>query len=381
MNILVVCEYGLYRDLSYSFVHNQAREYAALGHRVRVICPNAAGKRGRGGGRLEKPLSVCQEDGVEIFDIRYVTLSRYGERHFNTVSAKGAVRLHWKRIMDDFVPDVIHAHTLGFDSRLGAWLKKRLNCPLVVTTHGSDTMLPLQRGDTESLRRNCDQADAVVAVSSQLCRNLAGCGTKTRLLTINNGYVPHPVDPRAVRDPWALIQVGNLVPGKRVDVTIRAFAKLKETYPAMSLTVVGEGPQRESLERLCVQLGVADSVRFTGRLTNSQVFDALSRSACFVMVSKPEGFGIVYLEAMAAGCVVIGTEGQGIADVIEPGVNGFLVPADEPEAIVRAVSTCVQDADLAARLAENGRIRAAELTWTHNAECVLSLFDQLIKKQ
>ena len=84
MNILVVSEFGLYGELSCSFVHSQTREYAAQGHRVRVIIPNGVGKVGRNGGRIEKPLLISQIDGVELYDLRYVTLSKYGSKYFNT---------------------------------------------------------------------------------------------------------------------------------------------------------------------------------------------------------------------------------------------------------------------------------------------------------
>ena len=153
MKILVVCHYGLYQDLTASFVHNQAKEYAALGHRVRVIIPNGIGKNGPGRGRVLPLLSERETDGVELVDLRYVTLSRYGEKHFNTSSAVAVIRVHWNRIFDDFRPDVIHAHTLGFDSEIGAWLKKKFHCPLVVTTHGSDTVLPLEKGQQALLKR------------------------------------------------------------------------------------------------------------------------------------------------------------------------------------------------------------------------------------
>lgn len=65
---------------------------------------------------------------------------------------------------------MIHAHTLGFDSAIGAWLKERLGVPLVVTTHGSDTSIPVEQGRAAELKPFCDAADHVVAVSSALVR-------------------------------------------------------------------------------------------------------------------------------------------------------------------------------------------------------------------
>lgn len=377
MNILVVCDYGLYQDLSFSFVHNQAREFAALGHRVRVLIPNGLGKKGRGGGRFFPLLSVRTADGVELMDLRYVTLSRYGEKGFNTASAIAAIRGQWSRIFGDFHPDVIHAHTLGFDSEIGAWLKEKLRCPLVVTTHGSDTNVPLETGREALLKRWCGRADAVVAVSDCLKRRLAACGTATPLVTIHNGFVPRQIPDAIPRDPHSIIQVGNLVPGKRVDVTIRALALLRKNEPDMTLTVVGQGPVRAELERLCADLGVTDAVRFTGKLPNEQVFAMLCRSRFFVMASKPEGFGIVYLEAMAAGCVTIGTEGEGIADIIKQGVNGFLVPADDPQRIAGVIAGCLQNEAQMESISGTGRALALQMDWRANARRYLTLFEKL----
>lgn len=377
MNILVVCHYGLYEDLTASFVHNQIRQYAALGHQVRVIIPCALGKAGRDGSRIGNCLKISEADGVKLYDLRYVSLSKYGEKHFNTVSAIAALKLHCRKILADFTPDVIHAHTLGFDSGIGAWLKEKLNCPLIVTTHGGDTVRPMQKGQGELLRRYCDSADHVVAVSNQLGNLLRTCGTATPISTIHNGFVPR--NPEAVeKDPYGLIQVGHLIPSKRFDTTIRAFAQLKEKYPAMTLTMVGQGHLRKSLEALCVELGVADAVEFTGQLPNGEVFSRMCRASFFVMASAPEGFGIVYLEAMAAGCIAIGAEGQGIADIIQNGENGYLVPVDDPQRIAQIIDSALQNPEEAAKIAAKGQALAETMTWENAARKYLALFCALL---
>lgn len=380
MNILVICHYGLYENLSFSFVHNQVREYAAQDHRVRVLIPVGVGKTGRGGGRFDKSLTVTKIDGVELYDLRYVTLSGYGEKGFNTSSAIAAIRLHWKKVFGDFRPDVIHAHTLGFDSEIGVWLKGKFHCPLVATTHGGDTNRPLERGEHAWLKDSCDGADTVVAVSDQLRRRLATCGTDTPLRAVFNGFIPRPIPEGNKKNPRALIQVGHLIPSKRVEVTIRAFAILRKDYPDMTLTIVGKGPLRQQLEALCGELAVSDAVEFTGEIPNDRVFARMCEANFFVMASKPEGFGIVYLEAMAAGCVTIGTAGEGIADVIVSGENGFLVPADEPEKIAEVIDRCLRQPDMAASIAERAVKTASEMTWKQNAQQYLALFNALKKE-
>ena len=378
MNILAVCHFGLYSDLTSSFVHNQMKEFAALGHRVRVIIPNGVGKRGRDGKNLDLGLRISEADGVELCDLRYLTLGAYGEKFFNSSSAIAAIGLQRRRILDDFQPDVLHVHTLGFDSEIGAWLKKEFSCPAVVTTHGSDTAVPMANGKAPELCKTADKMDCIVAVSRQLGRQVERCGTKTPVRCIHNGFVPHRFEETAEKDPYAMIQVGHLIPSKRTEITIRAFARLKAKYPKLTLKIVGTGHLRQSLEELCRQLEVEDAVTFTGQLPNRDVAAAMQKASYFVMASKPEGFGIVYLEAMAAGCVTVGTQDQGIADVITHGENGFLVPADDVDAVAAVIERCMADPEKRNEIAENAKVLAAGMTWAENAEKYMALFRKLL---
>lgn len=379
MNILVASPHGLYRNYSSSFVHNQARAYADMGHRVRTVIPLAFGRKNDRGKRFGKIVELRNVDGVEICYVRCLSLGRFGAGNFNRASARLTVRLLMRRIMKDFRPDVIHGHTLDFGSEIGVCFKEFNRCPLVVTTHGGDTNGPFDKGQFGRIRDYCDRMDAVVAVSGKLKERLVSCGTRAPVYKIYNGFVPHPYPADCPKSIGSLIQVGNLIPSKRVDVTIRAFAALREEYPDLELTVVGQGPLRGELERLCEALGVSAAVRFTGQLPNETVFRKMCESGIFVMASKPEGFGIVYLEAMAAGCVAVGTEGEGIADVITHGENGFLVPADDVSAIVGVVRTCMENLQKAEEIAEKGKQTARTMTWAHNARQYEELFRQLIK--
>lgn len=375
MNILVVCHYGLYQNLSYSFVHHQVTEYAALGHRVRVLIPNGWGKADWDGERFGKALRARSADGVELYELRYLTLSKWGEGGFNLRSALYALKCHEKQLLADFQPDVIHAHTMGFDSALGTYLKARCGCPMVVTTHGSDSDLLLRAGKAAYLKTCCDSADAVVAVSSALMEKVRSCGTKTPLYTVLNGFVPRQLPADARKDPYGMIQVGRLASNKNVDITMRALALLRQKYPQMTLTVVGDGAQKQELQELRKELGLEQAVRFTGTLSNEKVFELLCQATFYVTVSKPEGFGIVYLEAMAAGCVTVGAVGEGIADVIHSGENGFLVEARDASAIEKVIEECLGNPDGAGKIAQQGRLDVQSLTWRTNAQKYLELFE------
>ena len=365
--------------MSCSFVHAQAAAYAALGHRVRVLVPVPYGKADRQGRRFSRVLTVSRADGVELYDVRFVSLSNFGERHgWNTATVKCAVGMCWKRMLEGFAPDVIHAHTLGFDSELGAWLKQRLRCPLVVTTHGSDTSIPVEQGRAAELKPLCDKADRIVAVSSALADKLRTGGTMTPISVIPNGFRVQALPASSEeKQPCSIIQVGHLIPQKHFDTTLQAFARLQEAYPDAELTVIGQGPERAALEELCREQGVEDGVHFLGQVPNEEVLAHMARTQFFCMPSVREGFGIVYLEAMASGCITIGTEGEGIADLIETGKNGFLVPPEDPDTIAEVVDWCLTHPAEADAIARRGRADALALTWERNAAQYLQLFKEL----
>lgn len=377
MNILVIAHYGIYTHLSSSYVHNQAKAYAALGHNVRVIIPVPFGKtfQDRKWGPL---LHVRQADGITLCYVRYLSASNIGTRHLNTKSAIGAIAPRLSRILADFKPDVIHAHTLSLDSGIGLWLKKRLGCPLVVTTHGSDTFVPYTAGKHKDLQAYAKGADMLVCVSTLLRRCLETSGVDVPMQIILNGFRVTDREQRA-KLPLSLIQAGYLMARKNADITMRAFAILRKTFPEATLTIVGNGPEEQRFHALAEELGLGDSIRFTGYLPNEQLLEEAAAARFFVMPSVREGFGIVYLEAMANYCVTIGTEGEGIADLITSGENGFLVPPYDPQAIADVITRCVQDPAMADAVAARGHEDAVGLTWEKNAQQYLTLFSNLMK--
>lgn len=376
MNILVISPHGMYFDYTLSFVHHQAEAFVEAGHRVRVIVPLAIGKKSNEGRRFGPIVEHLVRDGVEICYVRHLSLSSCGSLRFNPASAKLMCRLFCASIMQDFHPDVVYGHTIIFGGKIAPYFREKYHIPSVITTHGGDTDVSLKPQNRAKAKAICNQADAVVAVSGACLKKTQQIGTSTRSLRILNGFaVSHLSD--AEKIPHRIVQVGALVASKHVEVTIQAVDQLRRKYPDLTLKIVGSGSERGRFEVLVAQLGMQDMTEFLGQRTNQESLAEMSKAQFFCMPSVPEGFGIVYLEAMASGCVTIGTEGEGIADVIRSGENGFLVPPNDPNAIVKVIDWCLTHPEDAAAIAERGRKDALRLTWAHNAAQYIQLFEEL----
>lgn len=381
MNIFVVAHYQNDSSPCACFVHEQMRAYVKNKNKVRVLVPVPFGKNDYFNNRFSLILKTDIIDGIEYYFIRYLSFSKLGEKHINALNAIFSCKTFIDKIFREFYPDIIHAHTLGFDSEIGYWLKKKYKCPLVVTTHGSDTNIPYQKGEINYLIKWCDRADTIVCVGNKLRNILKSIGTKTEIVTIANGYNDEYVDKKTQKKQRTIIQVCNLVPSKKVNITIKAFKLIKERYPDTTLTIVGDGPEMNKLIRLCADYNLASSVFFKGKLSNKEAIKAMEQSEFFVMVSSPEGFGIVYLEAMACECLVLGAENEGISDIIQNGENGFLLPVDDEKAIASKILWAMENPQKIKTIVENGQRTALHYTWNKNSKKYIKLFEKIVNKK
>lgn len=124
---------------------------------------------------------------------------------------------------------------------------------------------------------------------------------------------------------------------------------------ALSLDLIGEGSERTRLEALAGRLQIRERVHFLGRRSRSEVSTAMRQCTLFALPSRYEGLGCVYLEAMSAGKAVIGCRGQGIAEVIRHGSNGFLVGPDNERELQLALSMLLRDGNRRNNLGQAAR--------------------------
>ncbi len=181
--------------------------------------------------------------------------------------------------------------------------------------------------------------------------------------------VPNVVDtsrfryrPRPMIGP-RLLSTRNLEPYYRVDNTIAAFARIQTRYRDATLTIVGDGSERDALHRLADSLRVT-GVRFVGRVEPDGMPALLDGSDIFVNSSTLDNQPVSVLEAFAAGLPVVSTPTGDIAALVRDHETGLIVPPDDPAAMARAVTTFVNHPGLARRVARNARATVDAFTWT-----------------
>ncbi|CAI9399913.1 glycosyltransferase [Aestuariimicrobium sp. T2.26MG-19.2B] len=264
----------------------------------------------------------------------------------------------WRRLYEAVVehhgrPDVVHAHFTRWAAGVVPTtlrLRDGADQPLVVVTEHSSK---LRRGSVTSedraLARHAYRADRVLAVSSALAEVLAAefgvTATVVPDLVDVDAFQPHPAHPTHPAQPAAptrLLSVGNLIPRKGMDRLLRAFAAAFATSDA-ELVIVGQGPERGHLEELVTSSGVGDRVRLTGGLGRAELAAEFAAADGFVLFSEWETFGVVYVEAMAAGLPVLATHCGGPEDFVTDDVGMFT--GTTPEDDVAALKTFVSQLD------------------------------------
>ena len=121
-----------------------------------------------------------------------------------------------------------------------------------------------------------------------------------------------------------------------MDITIRAFAELCKTKEDVKLIIAGDGPQRDALGKLVEDLHLTKRIEFAGKLDRHAIKEVFAKSDCFVLMSRSETFGVVYIEAMASGLPVIATRCGGPESFVNEN-NGILVDVDSIDQLVEAM--------------------------------------------
>ncbi len=212
-------------------------------------------------------------------------------------------------------------------------------------------------------KRALEKADRVLAISeytrSELCRLNSLPETKVELFpcSLDPHWTAEDLPTSKLAGPPLLLTVSRLNKNdsyKGVDSVIESLASVVASVGAVDYRIVGGGDDLARLRALAERLGVSDYVTFTGELSNEQLRDLYKSCSLFVMPSEAEGFGIVFLEAMAYGKPVIGGAHGGTPSVVKQDETGLLVERKDVAGIAQAIIRILKDDDLRSRLGRAG---------------------------
>jgi glycosyltransferase involved in cell wall biosynthesis len=323
-------------------------------------------------------------NGIEVLHPRYPLLPRVGMSTAPFLMAAATLPALRRLIRDGFEFDVIDAHYFYPDGVAAALLARRLGKPLTITARGSDLNLIGQYAWPRSLMRwAARQSGAAIGVSSTLVDVLRGWGVDAqRLHVMRNGvdlhrFSPHPQ--RQAREELGLdgaplmLSVGHLVPLKGHHLVLRALPLLLADHPGARLAFVGEGPERNRLQLLARELGVADKVRFAGYVDGAALAKWFSAADMLVLASSSEGWPNVLLEAMACGTPVASTAVGSAPEMLACEAAGVLIRERTAESVADAVRKLIEQR----RSPSEVRRYAEGFTWDATTQAQLDVFRRL----
>jgi glycosyltransferase involved in cell wall biosynthesis len=254
-------------------------------------------------------------------------------------------------------PTILHTHLVHADV-YGQLTGALTGVPVRVSTKHGFNEFRENRGFALGDRAIASLAHTHIAISRGLARYLEEVEgfDGASFQVVHYGIEPNGEPRPYVGDTTRLLCVGRLIPIKGHIVLLRAFAQARQRVPSLQLDVAGRGPLEPALRALAKELGVEDGVRFLGYV--SPVQRAIEDATAVVVPSMGEGFGMVALEAMERSRPVVAAEIGGLAELVEEGVTGYLVPPGEAEPLADAIVRLASDLPRAAEMGSAGRRRA-----------------------
>lgn len=288
--------------------------------------------------------------------------------------------------------DLLHVH-YAIPHAAAAFMAKSIlkqegiDIPIITTLHGTDiTLVGKDASYAPVVQFSINESTIVTAVSESLKKDTNELFKITKEIDVVPNFIDLDKFQKQKRDHFRLaicpdgekllIHVSNFRHVKRVDQVIKVFDGVRKQVPT-KLLLVGDGPERPAMEKLCRELGTCDHIRFLGKL--SAVDEILSVSDAFILPSESESFGLAALEAMACEVPVISTNAGGIPEVNIHGVTGFLSNIGDVDDMIKNTVELLKDENLP-RFKANALARAKEFSLPTILPMYVALYEKALGK-
>jgi glycosyltransferase involved in cell wall biosynthesis len=275
--------------------------------------------------------------------------------------------------------NIVHNHWLIPFSPTTALLKRIFRYKMIITSHGGD-ILGFSKGITGKLVKKisryaikgCDHYTVVSSDIKRVAEKNFNIDLSHKLKIISMGIPYHHFSKARSNfeeDVFTIVFVGRLSEMKGVKYLIEAIGILKKQGTEFKCKIIGDGPERKNLESLVENLDIANLVEFVGFVQHREIPGHFSNASVFVGPSVTtetgykEGFGLVFVEAMAAGLPVIGSRSGGITDTVKHLETGLLVEERDSEQIAKYILELSCNSSLREKLIMNGKKLAKDYSW------------------
>jgi glycosyltransferase involved in cell wall biosynthesis len=372
--------------LSGIFVHEQVLELKKLGLDVVVFAPipftpfplNFLSGKWKLYSKI--PIREIIED-VEVYHPRYVAIPKGILKDFWAYELARSVMNIIRETEGLSKIDLIHAHGSLPNDHAALILSRKLNKPFLVTVHGETVNYLINKRYFYRSRDALRNADAVIGVSNQVVRRIKEyTGRKNNVIRILNGYRSVKIESTKESSNLTILFAATLISRKGCDYLLKAFSLLSEEFKNIHLVLAGGGVLLDQMKKLASDLNISDKVTFKGTVNHQTMLKLMAACDIFILPSVDEAFGVVYLEAMSFKKPVIGTEGEGITDIIEDRVNGLLVKPKNVDSIVQKLKVLIESAQLRDELGTKGYNSIKELTWEKNARETFKIYEMILQR-
>lgn len=322
-------------------------------------------------------------DGVGV---KRVSIRKYPKVDFRKKDIENTAIDIIKCLDDEEIPDFIICDTLNPSIYIGEIVARKFNSKLIASLHNSDIFYTKNDKNYKKFIRVDPSIERIVFrsknVEQKFMERYQGKKNKNDFSTILFGIEKKDImseekfQNKLDRKMKEIIVACSLKKLKKVDVLIKAFSKLNNRNNYI-LRIIGDGPERNNLEKLSESLDCKSCVLFEGEKDHEKVLEYMEKADVFAMVSSPETFGLVYVEAMAKGCITIGSKGEGIDGVIHDKQNGFLCKPDSVENLKTILQEIMHlNKDEKIKILYSARSTVEDLTYEKLSSTFLSRIQQ-----
>lgn len=329
------------QEVSYA-LHYFAKDWINLGHEVQVIkvWPEypflLTSPR-----KLNKKIFYKKHSSLDIEEVKVKRLfvKKIPRLNYFSFHIEKAAHQILSFLSHEDKPDIIVCHMINPSLYISIALKESLNIPLILTLHQSDISQLKYKKNYQKFVLNINKVDSYGFRSEKLLKEF-----EKKFPQVKKKFLIHSGIDKSViindedlqkkvhSSPKTIFIAASMIPLKNIDILLQAFEKVAINKNIL-LKIAGDGPEKKKLISIAQQSSSYEKIEFLGYMPREKVMEQMEKSDIFVMVSSPETFGLVYLEAMAKGCITIGSKGEGIDGIITDMKNGFLVEPRNIEAL------------------------------------------------